>query len=330
MPSETTLPLIPTLDAGKEFGLETLLRELPRARALFDQATHRVPAFALRSLDSVSRRWLEKWDHDHLPEIDAIAKAIDRPGAYFLSVNYEWGCTCRVGPSPDRSTARLIRVLDWATPGLGRNLIAVRVKSGAGPFVTMMWPGYTGVIQAMAPGRFSGALNQAPLRDPFGVYAVDWMAARARVWRTPHPTPAHLMRRVFETASTFAEAKHMLASEPIAAPAIFSLAGLKPHETAVIERREEEAHVHAGATTAANHWQAPGWRGTARGGDSPGRAHMMHRVVPDFDPTFPWLTSPVLNPRTRLVMMADAAEGRIMAQGYEAGGPATAVLDLAA
>lgn len=323
------LPAIPVLDVGPQFGLETLQRELPRANELFDQATHRVPAFALRSLDAVSRRWLDKWDHARLPEIDAIARLVDRPGAYFLSVNYEWGCSCRVGPSPDSRSARLVRVLDWATPGLGRHLIAARVKSGAGPFVTLAWPGYSGVIQAMAPGRFSAAINQAPLRNAFGVYSLDWMAARARVWKMPHPTAAHLLRDVFETAASFAEAKQMLSTRPIAAPAIFSLAGLKPGETAVIERREEEAHVHAGATTAANHWQAAGWHGTARGGDSPGRAAQMHRVVPDFDPAFPWLTAPVLNARTRLVMMADASAGRVMAQGWENGRAATGVLELA-
>src|SRR6185503_10125388 len=79
---------------------------------------------------------------------------IGRPGAYFLSVNYEWGCTCRVAPSPEGKSARLVRVLDWVTEGLGRYVIAARVAGEAGPFVTLTWPGYTGVLQGMAPGRF--------------------------------------------------------------------------------------------------------------------------------------------------------------------------------
>jgi hypothetical protein len=324
----TALPTIPVLDVGPRFGLATLERELPRAHALFDQATHRVPRRVLRSLDGVSRRWLERWDHGHLDEIDAIAKLIDRPGAYFLSVNYEWGCTCRVGPSPDAKSARLVRVLDWATPGLGRHLVCARVKAAAGPFTALMWPGYSGVIQAMAPGRFSGALNQAPYRSTTGIFPLDWAVNRGRVWRTPHPTPASVMRDVFETAGSFKEAKEMLTRRPVAAPAIFSLAGLKPNECAVIERREESACVHEGTNTAANHWQTPGWRATPRGSDSPGRAAMMHRVVPDFDPTFPWLAAPILNPRTRLVMMADAATGQVVAQGYEATGAATQPLVL--
>lgn len=322
------LPKIPVLDVGPRFGIETLERELDRAHALFDKATHRVPRAVLRSLDGVSRRWLQRWDHAHLEEIDAIAAKIGRPGAYFLSVNYEWGCTCRVGPSPDAKSARLVRVLDWATPGLGRHLICARVNAAAGPFVALTWPGYSGVIQAMAPGRFSAALNQAPMRSTTGLWPIDWAANRARVWRTPHPTPVSVLRDVFETAGDFKEAKEMLTKRPVAAPAIFSIAGLKPNECAVIERREETAHVHEGTNTAANHWQTPGWRASPRGSDSPGRAAMMHKVVPDFDPSFPWLAAPILNPRTRLVMMADASTGRVLAQGYEAAGPATAVLEL--
>lgn len=327
-PSSASLPEIPVLDVGPRFGLETLEREMPRAHALFDQATHRVPRGVLRSLDNVSRRWLERWDHRHLEEIDAIARLIDRPGAYFLSVNYEWGCTCRVGPSPDFSSARLVRVLDWATPGLGRHLICARVKAAAGPFTALMWPGYSGVIQAVAPGRFAGALNQAPYRSATGLFPLDWAANRARVWRTPHPTPASVMRDVFETAGSFKEAKEMLSKRPIAAPAIFSIAGLKPDECAVIERREETASVHEGTRTAANHWQTPGWHARPRGSDSPGRAAMMHQVVPDFDPAFPWLAAPILNPRTRLVMMGDASTGEVVARGYEANGPATQALVL--
>ena len=69
------------------------------------------------ALDAISRRWLAKQDSGYLPEIDAIARRLARPGAYFLSVNYEWGCTCKVGPSPDQKSARLVRVLDWLTPG---------------------------------------------------------------------------------------------------------------------------------------------------------------------------------------------------------------------
>ncbi len=320
---------IPVLDCSSNFPLETLDAHLDRAHHLIDLATKRVPRAALRQLDNVSKRWLEKWDNAHLTEINAVAKKLDRPGAYFFSINYEWGCTCRVAPSPDRTSARLIRVLDWKTAGLGRNVIAARVGGKSGPYVTLTWPGYTGVLTASAKGRFSGALNQAPMRSPVGVFYLDWAANRRRVWGMPHQMPAHLLRDVFETAKTYDDARMMLIETPISTPAIFSLAGVKPTDTVVIERTETEARIHDGSNVAANHWQSPGWSGTARGSDSAGRARLMHAVATEFDVTFPWLKPPMLNPNTRIVMVADASLGRLIAQGYEARSPATLPLELA-
>lgn len=324
------LATIPVLDVGRDFPLETLSREEARAHALLDGATRHVPRTALKSLDTLSRRWLAKGEPAHLAEIDAIARRLQRPGAYFLSVNYEWGCTCRVAPSADGGSARLVRVLDWATPGLGRHLLAARVEGPAGRFVTLTWPGYTGVLQGVAPGRFAAALNQAPMRKTVGWLPADWAVNRARVWRTPQTTAAHLLRHVFEHATTFEEARNMLVHHPIAAPAIFSLAGVRANDLAVIERQEVSANVHEGPNVAANHWQSPGWHGRPRGKDSAGRASRMSCVAPEFDPGFPWLAAPILNDRTRIVMLADAASGRVMARGYEADGPATNVLDMVA
>src|SRR5262245_55041893 len=169
---------IPVLDTGPSFPIETLLAHEARAHSLIDLATGAIPSAALRQLDRVSRRWLEKWNNAHLAEIDAIATRLARPGAYFFSVNYEWGCTCKVAPAADHLSARLIRVLDWKTPGLGKNVLAARVDCPHGRYVTLTWPGYTGVLSAMAPGRFAAALNQAPMRKAVGFYVLDWAANR--------------------------------------------------------------------------------------------------------------------------------------------------------
>lgn len=321
---------IPVVDTGPSFAMETLLAHEQRAHALLDLATGPLPSAALRQLDKVSRRWLAKWENAHLAEIDAIAARLGRPGAYFLSVNYEWACTCRVAPGPNHESARLVRVLDWRTPGLGRYVIAARVESPRGRFVTLTWPGYTGVLTGMAPGRFSAALNQAPMRKAVGFYALDWAVSRRRVWTMPHPTPAHLLRTVFEEAADFTEARERLTRAPISTPAIFSLAGIRASETVVIERTETDARVHVGPNVAANHWEAHGWRGHPRGQQSAERAVVMHRIIPEVVPDFSWLTEPILNPTTRVVMVSDAAEGRLVAQGFEAMRPATEPLDLAA
>lgn len=328
MPRDTGtdhLPPIPTLDVGADFPMSTLRADEARAHAMLDLALGQVPRAVLRGLDQVSRRWLARTHNAQLAEIDAVARQLSRPGVHFLSVNYEWGCTVSVGPSPDGRTARLVRTLDWMTRGLGSFVMAARVQCRLGAFVTLTWPGFTGVLQAMAPNRFSAAINQAPMRKlAGGLYALDWLANRARVWRAPYEMPAQLLRRAFENAHDFTEARQMLIGEPIAAPAIFTLAGIAGSQACTIERTETEAHVIDGAACASNHWQAPGWRGHARGVDSLGRIVTMRGAsATELDPSFPWLVPPVLNKLTRLAMVADAASGRLVARGYEGDRPVT-------
>lgn len=328
MTASPTLPAIPVMDCGLDFPVATLNAHLERAHALLDLATRRVPVTALRRLDGVSKAWLVKWNNAHLPEIETVARILDRPGAYFFSVNYEWGCTCRVATSPNGTGARLIRVLDWKTPGLGRNVVAARVSAPAGQFVTLTWPGYTGVLTALAPGRFAAALNQAPMRKSVGWFYLDWFANRRRVWNMPHPTPAHLLRAVCETAPSFGDAVARLTCEPISTPAIYSIAGIGSDEAVVIERSETEARVRWGAQVAANHWQAEGWTGHPRGNDSAGRAAMLAGIPAELETDFDWLRGPILNSGTRLAMVADARLGRMTALGYEAQSPATEILRL--
>jgi hypothetical protein len=330
VPARTgVLPSIPVIETGRDFPLATLLACKARTHALLDTASRRYPKSLLKSLDKVSRAWLARWDNPHLAEIDSIAWVLGRPGAYFFSVNYEWGCTCRVAPCPDNNSARLVRVLDWRTSGLGANLVCAKVAGAvAGPFALVTWPGYTGVLQVMAPGRFAAALNQAPMRKATGLFYLDWAANRRRVWSMPHPSPAHLLRKVSEEARNFSEAKRMLREQPISTPGIFALAGIDPGETAVIERTERQECVRDGVQVAANHWESAGWYGHARGENSPGRALLISELKPQFDTTFAWLRPPIRNDNTRLAMVADASEGRMIARGYETTGAVTDTLDL--
>lgn len=328
--SDANLPAIPVVDTGPAFPAETLEAGLAQAHALLDGATKGVPRPLLHGLDRVSRRWLLRQHGPWLDEIDALAQRLGRPGGHFLSVNYEWGCTVRVAASSDARSAQLVRTLDWFTPGLGRHVMAARVAGEAGPFVTLTWPGFVGVLQAMAPGRFSASINQAPLRRSVGgLFAIDWMAAKARTWRASDAPPVYVLRRIFETARDYAQARRMMIETPLAAPVTFSLAGLAPHETCVIERDHRRAHVIDGAATAANHWQALDHGAHARGIDSRGRHAAMDRVgAVDLDTAFSWLAPPILNPLTRLGLVADAARGRIVVQGFEEGRPATQPLEL--
>jgi hypothetical protein len=330
----TQLTTIPVVDVGERFAIELIDRAAPTVHALLDAAGGHMPAPALKVADAMSRTWLKRCGSPYLHEIDTVGRLLGRPGAHFFNIHYEWGCTTSAKPAPDGTTARLVRVLDWKTKGLGRNIVAARIQGANGAWISLTWPGYTGALQGMAPGRFSTAINQAPMRSPAGAFYLDWAVNRARVWRMPHLTPAHLLRRVFEDAADFDAAKHLLTQTPICAPAIFTLAGLRPEETCVIERREETASVRMGGTTGActaNDWQqSKGAPVHPRGCENEGRVAQMTGVSSALDPALPWLTAPILNPTTRLVLIADAAQGRLVARGFEEGGPATHVLELAA
>ncbi len=324
------LPEIPVLNVGPDWPFELLDREAERTHALLKECSGRIPKLAVRLADAISRRWLERWHETYLDEIDRIAARIARPGAYFLNVSYEWGCTTSVGPSPDLRSARLMRTLDWPDRGLGRYLVAVRVENAKGPWLTLTWPGYTGVLQAVAPGRFAAALNQAPMEQPTGIYLTDWLLNRFGVWRRPHLTPAFLLREVLEKARDFREAKSMLSNTPVALPTIYTLAGIQPDEACVIERLPESAHMVDGPGGAANAWQTPGWAGRARGKDNAKRLDLMRSAARTLDGEFAWLQPPILNHRTRLALVADASSGSLVARGYEDGKAATAILNITA
>jgi hypothetical protein len=323
------LPEIPVFDVGPDFPIGTVrLAGRERGHAMLDAATAGVPALALRAADAVTRRWLKARQSPYLPEIDEIAGLAQRPGAYFLNVHYEWGCTTAAKPATAGGTARLLRVLDWDVSGLGRYVVAARIRSAFGPWVALTWPGFTGVLQAMAPQRFAAAINQPSLKRRTGLFAIDWLIGKAAVWRSHHPQPIHLLRRVFEQAPDFDAARRMLEETPICTPTIYTLAGLRPEEVCVIERRETSARVLAPSACAANEWQTPDWHpGHFSAYENAKRLAAMRTVPGTLD--LSWLHWPILNAETRLAFAADAAEGRLIAQGYEAEGPATRPLELA-
>lgn len=321
--TSATLPAIPLHEvaaAGDLLHLEPL-----RLAALIEAAERRYPRPAIALADRLSKRWLRASANPYLGEIETVAARLGRPGAHFLNLSYEWACTCSVGPAANGRGGRLTRVLDWPFEGLGAQIVATRQRGPAGAWINLTWPGFAGVIQGHAPGRFSAAFNQAPLRRRSPFKALDWAFDRHGLWRSRALPPGHLLRRVFDAAVDFAAARAMLAEVPLALPAIFSLAGPNDGEQVVIERLEERAVVRQappeGYIVAANHWTGGGLpparpRGTA----SDRRAEVMHAEAAVAGPDFAWLKPPVLNPTTRLALYAEPASGRLVAQGFEAAG----------
>ncbi len=316
MSPDANLPEIPLIDVD-EGGAERLFDlTAAGARRLAAIAKRSYSAPVVAFLDWRSRRWAERNDSPYMAEIAHIAERLPGAGVHALNLSYEWACTtAAVSPV-------LMRALDWRLDGMGREVVVARHRSPAGSWLNVTLPGYVGVLTALAPGRFSAALNQAPMRRRTYVMPVDWLIDRIKIDGTRAIPPAHLLRLVFETCSTFDEAVETLRETPIALPAMFAIAG-PDGEACVIERQEESAFVFEGNEVMANHWMNSQWRrGRSRGIDSEGRWHALRASAEqtDMGQGFGWLRPPVLNRLTCLAAVMNAATGALSVIGLEGKG----------
>ncbi|MGH6952622.1 MAG: hypothetical protein ACREGL_00445 [Alphaproteobacteria bacterium] len=317
------MPLV-ALDGSSPVGL--LDSEASRAHALVEVAVKRYGRLAVRFADQLSRRWLVRSRNPYLGEIETAARRLDRPGVWLLNLSYEWACTTRALPDPHGVGNRMLRSLDWALEGLGGATVVAHQSGPAGPYYNVTWPGFVGVVTAMAPRRFSAALNQAPWLRPRLPVWLDWTLDRLLLWRTGALPPAHLLRQVFDECRTFAEAKERLRDTPLCLPAIFILSGVQPDEGVVIERLERDSEVHESTACAANHWLNGRFRGRDRRTQSVVRHARLSRFEANGAPSFSWLVPPVLNESTRIAIEANAARGELVLRGFDEGRAVTGVL----
>ena len=323
-------PDIPVVDLGLG-GADHLARVFPeRLKLILGTARRRYTRPVLWLGDRVARAWAARAKLDYREEYAAVAAA-GGPGVWMLNFSYEWGCTAAV-VFEAHGVPRLLRTMDWRLPSLGRTVLAVRTAGEAGRWLNLTWPGFVGAVQGLAPGRFAAALNQAPDPDSGCGAAGDWLAGKIAIWRNGLMPPALLLRRVFDSCADFATARARLAETPICAGAIFTLAGTRPGETAMIERTSQGAVIHTGMVAVTNHWQTPGLPGRSRSLWTRERLAAIrdHQTIrlPGAAP-FCWLAAPILNHTTRLAFEAVPASGELLAQGFEPDGPATAILALA-
>jgi hypothetical protein len=328
---------VPVLDIRSGGPVRHAREGKERAKALRDDCLAWLPgaaASAMPLLDAVSRNWLMGSASPYVGEIDRIAAELGFSGVWFLNASYQWGCTtCArdVGGVP-----WLLRMLDWPFPGLGRHVEMARMAGPAGEFVSVTWPGFVGVLTAMAPGRFAAALNQAPLkrrtRHPW-LRPLDLGLNAVHTWRrVRHMPPEQLLRRVFEQCGDFEVARRILQETPVARPVIFTLAGCSAGQSCVIERTEEGHVTRDTHTTVANDWfvRRDGWE--ARIG---GRSFWSYGVEEAAENSrcrrdalmewqgqsgtagFGWVVAPILNPFTRVAVEACASTGMLRVVGFE-------------
>jgi hypothetical protein len=229
---------------------------------------------------------------------------------------------------PRRSPGPLLQ----AAPrdGRGRQFVVARQSGAAGPWFEVTWPSFGGVMTALAPGRFSGALNQAPSA---GLGRIgDWLIERWRVWRRGRVPPGVLLRRAFDECAGFDDAVRLLTETPLCRPAIFALAGSDPADGVVIERQERAAFVHWAPVCVTNHQLSAtlGGRPRWRTGGAHDRLDLMRGRMAAVTGGLAWLVAPVRDEASRLAVTANAATGELTVQGFAHGAPSTSVLRLVA
>ncbi len=291
-----------------------------------------------RLADPLVRRWMRRSGTPYFDEIDTAARALGRPGTWLLHGAYLFACTALADEGSEGP--RLRRTLDWPFPGLGRLVEVVRRRGTAGDYLNVTWPGFVGVLTAVAPGRFAAAINQAPMRRrwrsdmllwlDYALNALDGLRGSGRL------PPEHVLRQAFETCATFDEARQLLETAPLARPVLFVLVGCHQGERLVIERESTSSRTYSDDTVIANAWRhlSDGWRPRVCG-EGPPDENNHRRTTAIFSWSgrdadhFGWATAPVLNAKTRLTVEMCPAASTLKVAGWEADGrgsaaPATA------
>lgn len=283
--------------------------------------------------DPLVRWWMRRSGSAYVGDIESIARRVPGPGTWFLHGAYLFGCTTLRDSGSEGP--RLCRTLDWPFGGLGRLAEVARQAGAAGPYLNVTWPGFAGVLTAMAPGRFAAVINQAPLRRRTGVawlrwldHAINPLGALLRSGREP---PEHLLRRVFESCPTFAAARHLLETAPVARPVLFSLVGAAPGEHVLIEREETSARIIDGEGVVANDWRVrrPGWEGRVCGTGEPLENNRKREAAlgtwsASDAPPLVWAQPPVINDFTRVTVEMCPAAGTLHVAGWEPDGQGSA------
>ena len=332
-----TLPTIPIVDIREGGPPHHALRSAMQARALRDACLRFFPQSTLPlipALDMLSRNSLRRSCSPYFAEIAQIASALDISGVWLLNAAYQWGCTARADEHD--GVPWLARTLDWPFRGLGRHTEIAHMSGEHGDFFSVTWPGYVGVLTAMAPQRFGAALNQAPM----------WRRTRHRLLRpadyvagvvrtaaaTGRMPPDQLLRHAFEVCEDFAAARRLLETTPVARPVIYTIVGCAAHECCVIERTETGFVSREEDTCAANDWVPcrSGWEGrigtrrflVSSFDDAAGFSRARRDALAAWngllsDDGFDWVREPVLNPYTRLAVAMSPSRGILRVVGYD-------------
>jgi hypothetical protein len=338
-----TLKEIPLIDIRQSSLVQVAMEEKERGHLLINGSKDsfgwrsRVASRLLLPMgDGLAKWWLKKTANPYREEIKTMADTLAIKGVHALNLSYEWGCTS--GGYQTEDAVIFMRVLDWPFPALGESTVVAHMTGAAGDFYNVTWPGYAGVLNAMAPNRFAAAINQAPLERHGKNLVADWVQNRVDFHKDNAIPPSHLLRQVFETAATYEEAKERLSKTPLSMPVIYTLTGVNANEGCIIERLKNDFVIRelaAGqeSVSATNHFQSAlkdvgqGWM--ERSQNSHERYDHSTTVTADsLTWDFNWFSAPIANENTRLVIVANAKTGEMAVMGTMGDRPVTQVFKL--
>jgi hypothetical protein len=238
---EFTIDLtLPPSERFREFGAchrKLLQRILPRARkelladlpgylAFLEGVISGIADSLSAFLRSANR------DHPYVQEIEGLAEAaeVDANDLYLANIIYDitakygilgWvGCTGFVHGGPPHPL--IARNMDWDIPkGIGEHSLVLRYKARGHEFVTVGFPGVTGVISGLSSRGYAITVNQKyseSLEWPAIVMPVLW-----------------LVRETLEQATSYDAARRRLCRYRAASPAFYLVCGRQPGESCLIE-----------------------------------------------------------------------------------------------
>ncbi len=274
--------------------------------------------------DRAALNWFSKNKSPYTQDLEKLRAYFPVSGLIALNFSYEWACTS--GAFSLEGAPTLVRFLDWPFPKMG--VLAMVAHEQEHHYYNITWPGALGVLQAVAPGRFAAAINQAPIQSHGLGFLGDWVKNRKALFKNQEMPPDHLLRYVFENASSYKEAKEMLSRTPICLPVIYTLTGTCPGEGCVIERTCDEAFIREGNNPAcANHFEGKFLH--TQWIPRPIESHQRSRILGEngeqliSKQKFDHIPYPVMNEKTRLGFVASAASGTFFCQGFEYASPVT-------
>jgi hypothetical protein len=258
-------------EVGREHAkvIQKLLRRARReleARSLLPPS---VQSLIEASLDALRRFHAS---HEYVRELDGYADAagVDVHDLYLGNITYDFtlvadavsdaladayhefrrlfsfGCTGFVHGGPPAPL--IARNMDWTFPkGIGDHTLIFRFVKGSRSFLSVGFPGVTGVISGLSSAGFAITVNQAPLQAH--MLSATQLVSLPVLWLTRH---------VFDESTSYRSATRRLLTTASSTPAFFLVAGRKAGEAMLVQstgRHDVVTKVPSGQRMAiANHF----------------------------------------------------------------------------